>query len=133
MELASFVSSHVSNLRSRTPIHLPSVHHCSSKLCSVRRKKSYVQFALPETAASILVASVAVGAAATLLAKRLKASETSTTEALKDCEECSGSGLCSECNGEGYVFKKISEESARKARTASKTAATRYTAGVNWR
>ncbi|KAF3335450.1 hypothetical protein FCM35_KLT19957 [Carex littledalei] len=80
--------------------------------------------------ASILVASVAVGAAATLLAKRLKPSETATTEALKDCDECGGSGLCSECNGEGYIFKKISEESARKARTASKSAATRYTAGL---
>ncbi|KAJ4785343.1 transmembrane protein [Rhynchospora pubera] len=133
MELASSFPSHRLNFRSRTAINAPLLlhpHPCSSKSCHIRREKSCLQFALPETAASILVTSVAVGAAATLLAKRLKPSEPAATEALKVCEECDGSGLCSECKGEGYIFKKISDESAQKARMASKSASTRYTAGL---
>ncbi|KAJ3672166.1 hypothetical protein LUZ60_006887 [Juncus effusus] len=114
-----FLISSGSNFRANNP---PLRYHC---------KKSYVQSALPETAVSILVSSVVVGAAATLLAQRLKNSQNSTKEeTLKDCEECKGSGLCSECKGEGYVFKNISEENARKARMAAKNAATRYTAGL---
>ncbi|GLT55049.1 hypothetical protein SLA2020_282020 [Shorea laevis] len=49
---------------------------------------------------------------------------------LKECGDCGGSGICSECNGEGFVLKKLSEESAEKARMAAKTMATRYTAGL---
>lgn len=48
---------------------------------------------------------------------------------LEVCGDCSGSGICPECNGEGFVLKKLSEESAEKARMAAKTMATRYTAG----
>lgn len=48
---------------------------------------------------------------------------------LKVCEDCGGSGICSECNGEGFLLKKLSEEGAEKARLASKNMATRYTAG----
>lgn len=48
---------------------------------------------------------------------------------LKTCEECGGSGICSECKGEGFVLKRMTEESAEKARLASKNMATRYTAG----
>lgn len=65
----------VFNFRSQTPNNPPYLHNCTSKPCCIRRKKSCVQFSLPEAAASILVTSVAVGAAATLLAKRLKPSE----------------------------------------------------------
>lgn len=48
---------------------------------------------------------------------------------LKVCEDCGGSGICSECKGEGFVLKKLSEDSAERARMAAKNAATRYTAG----
>jgi DnaJ-class molecular chaperone len=47
----------------------------------------------------------------------------------KVCEDCSGSGICSECKGEGFVLKKLSDESAEKARLTAKNMATRYTAG----
>lgn len=47
----------------------------------------------------------------------------------KLCEDCGGSGICAECNGEGFVLKKLTEESAVKARMAAKNMATRYTAG----
>lgn len=48
---------------------------------------------------------------------------------MKECEVCGGSGICSECKGEGFVLKKLSDENAEKARLASKNMATRYTAG----
>lgn len=48
---------------------------------------------------------------------------------LKTCEDCGGSGICSECKGEGFVLKKRSEENAQRARTAAKNMATRFTAG----
>ncbi|XP_020593685.1 uncharacterized protein LOC110033877 isoform X2 [Phalaenopsis equestris] len=48
----------------------------------------------------------------------------------KTCEECGGSGVCSECNGEGFILKKLSAESADRARMASTNMATRYTAGL---
>lgn len=48
---------------------------------------------------------------------------------LKTCEDCGGSGICSECNGEGFVLKKLSDESAERARMSAKNMATRYTAG----
>lgn len=48
---------------------------------------------------------------------------------LKICEDCGGSGICSECNGEGFVLKKLSEESAERARMSARNMATRYTAG----
>ena len=51
---------------------------------------------------------------------------------LKTCEDCGGSGICSECNGEGFVLKKLSEESAERARLSAKNMATRYTAGYIW-
>ncbi|XP_019199287.1 PREDICTED: uncharacterized protein LOC109192996 [Ipomoea nil] len=92
-------------------------------------KKLKISSALPETAASIAVAATVVGAAATLLVRRTKAS--AEIEApTKICEDCGGSGVCPECNGEGFVPKKLSEESAERARMMSKNAATRYTAGL---
>ena len=48
---------------------------------------------------------------------------------LQTCEECGGSGICSECKGEGFVLKKLSDESAERARLTAKNMATRYTAG----
>lgn len=48
---------------------------------------------------------------------------------LKTCEDCGGSGICSECKGEGFVLKKLSEESAERARLTAKNMATQYTAG----
>ena len=47
----------------------------------------------------------------------------------KTCEDCSGSGICPECKGEGFVLKKLSDKSAERARLSAKNAATRYTAG----
>ncbi|KAJ8648222.1 hypothetical protein MRB53_001245 [Persea americana] len=94
-----------------------------------RSKKCNISFALPETAASVLVAAVAVGAAATILRRTTKAQETVDSPS-KVCEDCGGSGICAECNGEGFVLKKLTEESADKARLAAKNMATRYTAGL---
>ncbi|CAK7332239.1 unnamed protein product [Dovyalis caffra] len=105
---------------------------CSSidvKLQEQGRKTSTVCCALPETAASVAVAATVVGAAATLLARRNKSSKADEIP-LKTCEDCSGSGICSECNGEGFVLKKLSEKSAERARMSAKNMATRYTAGL---
>ncbi|XP_077221743.1 uncharacterized protein LOC143855499 [Tasmannia lanceolata] len=100
-----------------------------SKSHEWRREKCMVSYALPETAASIVVATIVVGAAATVLLRRTKASETDESS-LQICQDCGGSGICAECNGEGFVLKKLTEESAEKARMASKSMATRYTAGL---
>ncbi|KAK4440708.1 hypothetical protein Salat_0405700 [Sesamum alatum] len=85
--------------------------------------------ALPETAASVVVAATIVGAAATYLVRRTKSSE-ETEVPTKICEDCGGSGVCSECNGEGFVLKRMSDESAERARLTAKNMATRYTAGL---
>uniref|UniRef100_A0A2N9FWQ0 DUF7895 domain-containing protein n=1 Tax=Fagus sylvatica TaxID=28930 RepID=A0A2N9FWQ0_FAGSY len=94
------------------------------------RKIFKVSCALPETAASVAIAATVVGAAATILARRSKASSQATQIPSKVCEDCSGSGICSECKGEGFVLKKLSDESAEKARLTAKNMATRYTAGL---
>ncbi|KAH7542677.1 hypothetical protein FEM48_Zijuj02G0099600 [Ziziphus jujuba var. spinosa] len=86
--------------------------------------------ALPEAAASVVIASTVVGAAATFLVRRSKAPKEPEV-ALKTCEDCGGSGICSECNGEGFVLKKRSDESSQRARTKAKNMATRFTAGGN--
>ncbi|XP_008789553.1 uncharacterized protein LOC103707007 isoform X2 [Phoenix dactylifera] len=93
------------------------------------QKNHLVSSALPETAASVIVSAIAVSAAAALLARTKKASDP-TVSSLKICEDCAGSGICAECNGEGFVLKKLSEDSAEKARMAAKNMATRYTAGL---
>ncbi|KZV47207.1 hypothetical protein F511_05258, partial [Dorcoceras hygrometricum] len=83
---------------------------------------------LPETALSVTIATTVVVAAATFLGrnpKTLDAAEAPT----KTCDACGGSGICSECNGEGFMLKKMSEESAEKARSMAKNMASRYTAG----
>ncbi|XP_074558132.1 uncharacterized protein LOC141814031 [Curcuma longa] len=85
--------------------------------------------ALPETAASVVIAAAAVGAAASLLARTTKAPEPAIS-ASRACEDCGGSGICAECNGEGFVLKKLSDESAERARLTAKNMATRYTAGL---
>lgn len=51
----------------------------------------------------------------------------------KICEDCDGSGICPECKGEGFVLKKLSDESAERARLSAKNMATRYTAGYIFR
>ncbi|XP_048444905.1 uncharacterized protein LOC103947693 [Pyrus x bretschneideri] len=94
-----------------------------------RRPSSLVSSALHETVASIAIAAAVVGTAATILAKRTKASEEAEVP-MKICEACRGSGICPECKGEGFVLKKLSDESAERARLASKNMATRYTAGL---
>ncbi|XP_040992823.1 uncharacterized protein LOC121239612 [Juglans microcarpa x Juglans regia] len=93
------------------------------------RKTLTVSSALPETAASVAIAATVVGAAATFLVRRTKASETPEIP-MKVCEDCGGSGICAECKGEGFVLKKLSEDSAERARMAAKNMATRYTAGL---
>lgn len=93
-----------------------------------RRRVSTVSSALAETAASMAVAVTVVGAAATLLVNRSKTSEPTQIQIpLKECEDCGGSGLCSECKGEGFVLRKRSEESAENARVQAKKYATRFT------
>lgn len=99
------------------------------KLKQEASKAYKVSSALPETAASIAAAATIVGAVATLLVKRTKSSKESKA-LTKDCDDCGGSGICSECNGEGFMLKKLSGESAEKARMMAKNAATRYTAGL---
>ncbi|XP_016688714.1 uncharacterized protein [Gossypium hirsutum] len=94
-----------------------------------RRKLATPSLALPETAASVAIAATVVGAAATFLVRRTKASD-ATEVPLRTCEDCEGSGICSECRGEGFVLKKLSEESAERARLTAKNMATRYTAGI---
>ncbi|XP_062011259.1 uncharacterized protein LOC133727868 [Rosa rugosa] len=94
-----------------------------------RRRVSFVSSALPETVASVAIAATVVGAAATILVRRNKAAEAAEVP-MKDCEACGGSGICPECKGEGFVLKRLSDESAERARLASKNAATRYTAGL---
>ncbi|XP_073312360.1 uncharacterized protein [Primulina huaijiensis] len=85
--------------------------------------------ALPETAVSVTVAATIVFAAATFLGQKTKTSD--VVEApTKTCEDCEGSGICSECNGEGFMLKKMSDESAEKARLMAKNMASRYTAGL---
>ncbi|ONI00857.1 hypothetical protein PRUPE_6G107600 [Prunus persica] len=99
------------------------------KLQEQRRRPSLVSAALPETAASIAIAAAVVGTAATILVRRTKASEAAEVP-MKICEACGGSGICPECKGEGFVLKRLSDESAERARLASKNMATRYTAGI---
>ncbi|XVE59051.1 hypothetical protein DITRI_Ditri05aG0013900 [Diplodiscus trichospermus] len=108
--------------------------HRASSLIDVkskqhRRKLYTLCSALPETAASVAIAATVVGAAATFLVRRTKASDAAEVPT-RPCEECGGSGICSECKGEGFVLKKMSEESAERARLTAKNMATRYTAGL---
>ncbi|VFQ63822.1 unnamed protein product [Cuscuta campestris] len=92
-------------------------------------KELKIASALPETVATIAVAATVVGTAAALLARKTKASNDVEVPTNR-CEECGGSGVCSECKGEGFIMKKLSEESAEKARMTAKNDATRYTAGL---
>ncbi|CAI9105004.1 OLC1v1003826C5 [Oldenlandia corymbosa var. corymbosa] len=92
-------------------------------------KKFTTICAVPETVASVVVAAAIAGAAATLLAKRTEDSA-KTEVPTKICDDCAGSGICPECKGEGFVLKKLSDESAERARMMAKNAATRYTAGL---
>ncbi|CAA0841741.1 Unknown protein [Striga hermonthica] len=114
--------NHTRNFKSRVDIGSLSANRV--KICTVRIIRS-----LPETAASIAVAAVIVGTAATFLAERTKASQV-IEPPTKTCKDCGGSGVCSECNGEGFVLRRLSDESAEKARLMAKNMATRYTAGL---
>ncbi|KAG9441781.1 hypothetical protein H6P81_017635 [Aristolochia fimbriata] len=112
----------VADKSSHFPFHLRSQ--------KVGRKNSVlISSSLQETAVTIGISAMVVGAAATIFVKTNKTSGTLETST-KVCEDCGGSGVCSVCNGEGFVLKKLSEESAQKARLAAKNAATRYTAGL---
>lgn len=128
LSFTSFSKNRESKPQGRT---IPDPATCSSidvKLQEQGRKTSTVCYSLPETAASVAIAATAVGAAITLLVRRNKPSEADEIP-LKTCEDCGGSGICSECSGEGFVLKKLSEESAERARLSAKNMATRYTAG----
>ncbi|KAJ0021064.1 hypothetical protein Pint_32094 [Pistacia integerrima] len=90
-----------------------------------------VSSALPETAASVAIAATVVGAAAIPSWQKDKECPGVLSKIpMKTCEDCGGSGICSECNGEGFVLKKLSDKSAERARMTAKNAATRYTAGL---
>ncbi|CAN0898923.1 hypothetical protein LINGRAHAP2_LOCUS19980 [Linum grandiflorum] len=110
---ASFYTSSNANTQNRSRIRQITVPH-----------------GLVETAASVAIAATVVGGAATLLVNRSKAAEANDQIQLKTCEECGGSGICPECKGEGFVLKRLSDESADKARKSAKNMATRYTAGL---
>ncbi|XP_057483768.1 uncharacterized protein LOC130770347 isoform X3 [Actinidia eriantha] len=131
--LARVVNSRVFKLKDyyyafeRNPLNLQSASYVMSK--QPRTRISVTSSSLVETAASVAVAATVVGAAATILVRRNKASE-ETEVPLQTCEECGGSGICSECKGEGFVLKKLSDESAERARLTAKNMATRYTAGL---
>ncbi|WCJ40964.1 hypothetical protein M5689_021857 [Euphorbia peplus] len=92
-------------------------------------KTTIVGSSLPETAVSVAIAATVVGAAATLLVQRTKASQTNEIQ-LKECQDCGGSGICPECKGEGFVLKRLTEENAERARLNAKNMATRYTAAL---
>ncbi|CAN1182292.1 hypothetical protein LINPERHAP2_LOCUS35882 [Linum perenne] len=115
-------------------LDLPAATFSSSSNVNIlnqsRRKPIVVPHGLVETAASIAIAATVVGGAATLLVNRTKATEANDQIQLKTCEECGGSGICSECKGEGFVLKRLSDENADKARKSAKNMATRYTAGL---
>ncbi|XP_027909903.1 uncharacterized protein LOC114169081 isoform X3 [Vigna unguiculata] len=116
-----------------TSVSLPCFSHTHShnvKLQLQRRRISTVSSALAETAASMAVAVTFVGAAATLIVKRSKTSESAQSKIqFKACEDCGGSGICSECNGEGFVLRKRSGENSEQARVQPKNMATRFTSG----
>ncbi|MQL78772.1 hypothetical protein Taro_011184 [Colocasia esculenta] len=93
------------------------------------RERCIMLSALPETAVSIVVAAVVVGASATML-RRMTEASSKTDSPTEMCKDCEGSGLCTVCNGEGFVLKQLSEEKAEKARMTATNMATRYTAGL---
>nr|KAJ0225154.1 hypothetical protein LSAT_V11C100025680 [Lactuca sativa] len=105
-------------------------HRSSYILFPTKPKETLIPNGLPETAASVAVAATVVGAAATLLARRTKSVEAANATPTRPCEDCGGSGICSECKGEGFVVKRMSDSSAEKARLNAKNMATRYTAGL---
>ncbi|GAB2275157.1 hypothetical protein Dimus_009920 [Dionaea muscipula] len=130
MEVAAFntLSSFRYSKVTRDPnVKVRAAYNLSSLVS--QRKLTIITSSLPETASSLGIAMTIVGAAAVLLRKRMKPSV--QTEVLsKTCEDCRGSGICSECSGKGFVLKKMSEGSAEKARMNSTNMATRYTAGL---
>ncbi|PPD77770.1 hypothetical protein GOBAR_DD25319 [Gossypium barbadense] len=99
-----------------------------------RRKLATPSLALPETAASVAIAATVVGAAATFLVRRTKASDATEVSTLHvssfDFKNVDFINIEAKCRGEGFVLKKMSEESAERARLTAKNMATRYTAGL---
>ncbi|AQL00761.1 hypothetical protein ZEAMMB73_Zm00001d044740 [Zea mays] len=45
--------------------------------------------------------------------------------------DCGGTGLCSRCKGECFVFKQLSKETATRSHKAAKNMATGYTSGLS--
>ncbi|CAA2973367.1 PREDICTED: uncharacterized protein LOC105959113 [Olea europaea subsp. europaea] len=129
LQVASFINTRRFKLRDYNAFQR-SVDSLLSKHVKVKAGETFrISSALPETVASVAVAATVVGAAATILRRRTKSSEVTETPT-KTCEDCGGSGICSECNGEGFVLKRLSEDNAEKARLMAKNMATRYTAGL---
>ncbi|KAL3629548.1 hypothetical protein CASFOL_026770 [Castilleja foliolosa] len=110
-------------------VNIGSLSANKAKIRGRERETVRIISSLPETAVSIAVAATIVTAAATLLKKRTESAKV-TESPTKTCEDCGGSGVCSECNGEGFVLKRLSDQSAEKARLMAKNMATRYTAGL---
>uniref|UniRef100_A0A7N0SVX1 DUF7895 domain-containing protein n=1 Tax=Kalanchoe fedtschenkoi TaxID=63787 RepID=A0A7N0SVX1_KALFE len=105
--------------------------HAMDMKCSTRRRRMLrVSSSLAESAISITIAAAVVGAAATVLVKRTNAANVGNEIPVRVCDACQGSGICPECKGEGFVLKRLSEQSTEKARLTAKNAATRYTAGL---
>ncbi|GMG98771.1 hypothetical protein Nepgr_000611 [Nepenthes gracilis] len=129
MELASRTLSLVSFSKVTSDPKVKGRHTLNLTLLGKGRKMCTLPSAMPEMAASVGIVAMIVGAASVLLVQRTRPSDQKEVP-FKFCEDCSGSGICSECNGEGFMLKKMSEDSAEKARMASKNMATRYTAGL---
>ncbi|TVU07492.1 hypothetical protein EJB05_40848 [Eragrostis curvula] len=109
---------------------------------SKHRLVAWPPSALPDPQAAAAVSVLVAGVAATLLLRSSSSSssqqrqqtetkeEEEEEEAGEECWDCGGTGLCSRCKGEGFVFKQLAEDTATKARKAAKNMATRYTAGL---
>ncbi|GBG92061.1 hypothetical protein CBR_g54316 [Chara braunii] len=85
------------------------------------------------TAVTVVVVAGLVAAAAAALRNETVTNGESlqkNEQALPKCESCQGSGVCADCNGEGFLVQKLSKEQAERARKNSATAATRFTAGL---
>ncbi|GLJ36806.1 hypothetical protein SUGI_0742450 [Cryptomeria japonica] len=91
------------------------------------RCKYIIRNALPDVTTTMMVVFV-VGAATTILVKQTETKRSQPKQ--NKCEACNGSGLCGECNGEGFILKKLSKDASDKARKNAKDVATRYTAGL---
>ncbi|XP_002983999.2 uncharacterized protein LOC9644315 [Selaginella moellendorffii] len=90
-----------------------------------RKRHRVIVAALEDVASGIAVLGI-VGAASFALARLQKGAADQTRE---DCGACSGTGLCPQCSGQGFVMKELLPDVAAKAKKSA-NAAKRNTAGL---